>query len=200
MVHDILKNDLAAGVLPCGRFGANAAWLRLAVLAHNVMTALKRLALSPELLLARPKRLRFLIFNTAGRLMHHARQTVLRSAARRERLAEWIAALGVALGSGAELKEEALSMDWRGVFERAWSEKANYASHANLKRQARLPAACDTQESSPATPRRLPNAALTARGHVSPAPRAAIDGLGSRRSPLKSAVFTYHGCARTVFT
>jgi hypothetical protein len=95
MVQDILKNDLAAGVLPCGRFGANAAWLRLAVLAHNVMTALKRLALPPELLSARPKRLRFLIFNTAGRLVHHARQTVLRLAARQERLAEWIAAMGL---------------------------------------------------------------------------------------------------------
>ena len=95
LVHDILKNDLAAGVLPCGRFGANAAWLRLAVLAHNVLTALKRLALPPELLAARPKRLRFLIFNTAGRLVHHARQTILRLAARRERLAEWIEARGL---------------------------------------------------------------------------------------------------------
>jgi hypothetical protein len=93
IVHDVLKNELAAGVLPCGRFGANAAWLRLAVLAHNVMTALKRLALPPELLSARPKRLRFLIFNTAGRLVHHARQTVLRWAAVRERLAEWIEAM-----------------------------------------------------------------------------------------------------------
>ena len=26
-VHDVLKNELAAGVLPCSRFGANAAWL-----------------------------------------------------------------------------------------------------------------------------------------------------------------------------
>jgi len=93
IVHDVLKNELAAGVLPCGRFGANAAWLRLAVLAHNVMTALKRLALPPELLSARPKRLRFLIFNTAGRLVHHARQTVLRLAAARERLVEWIEAM-----------------------------------------------------------------------------------------------------------
>ena len=94
MVHDILKNDWAAGVLPCGCFGAHAAWLHLAVLAHNVMTALKRLELPPELLSSRPKRLRFLIFNTAGRLVHHARQTVLRWAARPERLAEWIDALG----------------------------------------------------------------------------------------------------------
>jgi hypothetical protein len=28
MIQDILKNELAAGVLPCGRFGVNAAWLR----------------------------------------------------------------------------------------------------------------------------------------------------------------------------
>ena len=88
-VHDVLKNELAAGVLPCGRFGANAAWLRLAVLTHNVLTALKRLALPPELLAARPKRLRFLFFHTAGRLVHHARQLILRLATAAERLAMW---------------------------------------------------------------------------------------------------------------
>jgi len=76
--HDVLKNELAAGVMPCGRFGANAAWLRLAVLTYNVMSALKRLALPPELLTARPKRLRFLIFNTAGRILHHARRVICR--------------------------------------------------------------------------------------------------------------------------
>src|SRR3990170_1688375 len=75
-VHDILKNELAAGVLPCGRFGANAAWLRLAVLTHNVLVALKRLALPAELLAARPKRLRFLIFQTAGRMGHPARRAL----------------------------------------------------------------------------------------------------------------------------
>jgi hypothetical protein len=63
-VHDVVKNELAGGVMPCKYFGANAAWLRLAVIAHNVMTALKRLALPADLLTARPKRLRFLIFNT----------------------------------------------------------------------------------------------------------------------------------------
>lgn len=51
-MHDVLKNELSAGVLPCGRFGANAAWLRLAILTHNVLTALKRLALPVELLQA----------------------------------------------------------------------------------------------------------------------------------------------------
>lgn len=79
-VHDVMKNDLAAGVLPSKYFGANAAWLRLAVISYNVLTALKRLALPAELLSARPKRLRFLIFQTAGRLVQHARQLRLRLA------------------------------------------------------------------------------------------------------------------------
>ena len=92
-VHDVLKNELAAGVLPCGRFGANAAWLRMAILTHNVLTALKRLALPAELLPARPKRLRFLIFHTAGRLAHHARKIVLRLCTRAERLASWLGAM-----------------------------------------------------------------------------------------------------------
>jgi hypothetical protein len=32
--HDVLKNELAGGVLPCGRYGANAAWFRLAVITY----------------------------------------------------------------------------------------------------------------------------------------------------------------------
>ena len=91
--HDVLKNELSAGVLPCGRCGANAAWLRLAILTCNVLTALKRLALPAELLQARPKRLRFLFFNMAGRLVHHARKTLLRLAMSVERLAEFPEAL-----------------------------------------------------------------------------------------------------------
>ena len=81
----VLKNELAAGLLPCGRFGANPAWLRLAVLTHNLITALKRMALPEEYRAARPKRLRFLIFNTAGRILHHARRTFGRIAGSRGR-------------------------------------------------------------------------------------------------------------------
>jgi hypothetical protein len=58
----VLKNELAAGVMPCGRLGANAAWLQFAVMTHNVLTALKRLALPEKWLTARPKRMRFQIF------------------------------------------------------------------------------------------------------------------------------------------
>jgi len=89
IVNDVLKNELAGGVLPCGRFGANAAWFRLAVISHNVLTALKRLAMKPEMLTARPKRLRFLFFNTPGKLVHHARKLVLRLRAAAMRLVDW---------------------------------------------------------------------------------------------------------------
>ena len=92
LVHDVLKNELAAGILPCGRFGANAAWLRLAVITHNVLTALKRLALPAEYLSARPKRLRFLFLNLAGRVVHHARSIQLRVSAMLERIADMVQA------------------------------------------------------------------------------------------------------------
>jgi len=92
-VHDVWKNELAAGVMPSQYFGRNAAWLRLAVIAHNVRTALKRLALPAELLTARPQRLRFLIFNTPGRLVPHARRLVLRLATAAAQLAGWLEAL-----------------------------------------------------------------------------------------------------------
>lgn len=92
-LHDVVKNELAAGVLPCGRFGANAAWLRLALLTHNVLTALKRLALPAELWRARPKRLRFLIFHTPGKMIRHARRQMLRLARAWGRFGNWQGAL-----------------------------------------------------------------------------------------------------------
>jgi hypothetical protein len=87
--HDVIKNQLAGGTMPSKYFGANAAWLRLAVLTFNVLTALKRLALPPELLAARPKRLRFLIFTAPGKLVHHARRTLLRLTRAWNRFGNW---------------------------------------------------------------------------------------------------------------
>jgi hypothetical protein len=91
-LHDVLKNELAAGVMPCGRFGATAAWLRLAVMTHNVLTGLKRVALKPEYLRARPKRLRFQIFCSPGTLVHHARQLRVRVGRLVQELRDWAAA------------------------------------------------------------------------------------------------------------
>ena len=90
--HDIVKNELGGGVLPSKYFGVNAAWMRIALLSHNVLVALKRIALPPELLTARPKRLRFQIFMQAGRLVSHARTLTLRLRLGLDRLAELVAA------------------------------------------------------------------------------------------------------------
>ncbi|MGC9223646.1 MAG: hypothetical protein ACP5E2_06955 [Terracidiphilus sp.] len=61
----------------------------MAVITYNVLTALKRIALPAELLRARPKRLRFLVLNTAGRLVRHARKTLLWLASLVARIALW---------------------------------------------------------------------------------------------------------------
>jgi hypothetical protein len=77
-VHDLLKNELAAGVYPSDKFGANAAWLRLQVLTCNLLELLKATALAPEYRRARPKRLRFAIFTQFGRVVRHAREQFVR--------------------------------------------------------------------------------------------------------------------------
>ncbi|MCE5308244.1 MAG: hypothetical protein LLG20_11445 [Acidobacteriales bacterium] len=74
--------------MPCARFGSNAAWLRLTVMTHNVLTGLKRVALKPEYLRARPKRLRFQIFCSPGKLIHHARRLLARVARKLTELME----------------------------------------------------------------------------------------------------------------
>jgi hypothetical protein len=93
--HHVLTNELAAEALPSQKFAANAAWFRLNVLLANLLAAFKRIALPEELHTARPKRLRFLGFQTGlgathgnprmllngiGRVVRHARATVLRLA------------------------------------------------------------------------------------------------------------------------
>jgi hypothetical protein len=76
--HHVLTNELAAEALPSRLFGANAAWFRLNVLLYNLLSAFKRVALPEELHDARPKRLRFVLLNGVGKVVRHARETVLR--------------------------------------------------------------------------------------------------------------------------
>jgi hypothetical protein len=92
LVHDVTKNEIAAAVPPCGRFGANAAWYRLSLLTYNVLSAMKWLALPPSMETARPKRMRFSLFSIAGRILSHAGQLVLRIGRQAEALAGLIAA------------------------------------------------------------------------------------------------------------
>ncbi|MFA5810591.1 MAG: IS1380 family transposase [Thermoleophilia bacterium] len=78
--HDILKNELGAGVYPSGKHGANAAWLRIQVITHNLLELLKKVALPEEYATAKPKRLRFALFTQFGQLVRHAGQVLLRTA------------------------------------------------------------------------------------------------------------------------
>ena len=82
----MLTNELAAAALPSQKFAANAAWFRLNVMLYNLLSAFKRVALPEALHSARPKRLRFLLLNGVGKVVRHARETVLRlvGAARRQ--------------------------------------------------------------------------------------------------------------------
>ena len=78
--HDVLMNELAGWCLPSQKFGANAAWLRMNVLLYNLLSAFKRVGLPEEMHDARPKRLRFLVLNSVGKVVRHARETLLRCA------------------------------------------------------------------------------------------------------------------------
>ncbi len=77
-VHDETKNGLGGGILPCGEFGANAAWFRLNVLTYNVLSMLRHRGLPPEFANAKVKRLRFALFNALATLTTHARQMFAR--------------------------------------------------------------------------------------------------------------------------
>ena len=76
-VHGVLKEDLAGGRMPSGLFGANAAWWAIAVLAFNLNSAMKRLALGGQWVRRRMKALRFGIICLPGRVVSHARRLVI---------------------------------------------------------------------------------------------------------------------------
>jgi hypothetical protein len=79
-VHDVLKNDLAGGLLPSKRFFVNATWWRLNLLAYNVFSVMKRKALPLSWWPVRLKALRFHLLCIAGRVIEHGRRLFLKIA------------------------------------------------------------------------------------------------------------------------
>ncbi len=76
-VHAVLKSDLAAGMMPSGRFGANAAWLWLSALALNTMALARRAAYGQEWRWTRMKRIRAVWIHLVARVVRHGRQVTL---------------------------------------------------------------------------------------------------------------------------
>jgi Transposase DDE domain group 1 len=78
-VEDRIKTLKATGAshLPFHAFDANAAWLELALAAHDIMVWTQLLCLDGEHQVCEPKRLRYRILHVAGQLTHHARRVTL---------------------------------------------------------------------------------------------------------------------------
>jgi hypothetical protein len=76
--HAILKEDLPGGKLPSGKFGENAAWWWVTVIAFNLNSAMKKLALGASWAAKRMKAIRFSVINLPGRIVEHARQLIIR--------------------------------------------------------------------------------------------------------------------------
>jgi hypothetical protein len=77
-VHDRIKNDLAGSVMPCGEFGANAAWWRINCMAWNLVRALQIHALPNEYKNCHMKKLRLWLINIAGRVIATGRRVILK--------------------------------------------------------------------------------------------------------------------------
>jgi hypothetical protein len=77
-MHSVMKSDLAGGQFPSAQFGANAAWWQIMILAFNLNSLMKHLALPESWGSKRLKALRFGLINQAGRVVQHARQLLIR--------------------------------------------------------------------------------------------------------------------------
>ena len=79
-VEDHIRNDKDTGLskLPFCDFQMNQVWLALVLIAHDLITWVKTLLLTGELAKAEPKRLRYRLLHTAGRLAFHGRRARLR--------------------------------------------------------------------------------------------------------------------------
>ena len=78
-VHAVLKSDLAAGMMPSGRFGANAAWLWLSALALvlNATALVRRAAYGQEWHWVRMKRIRAVWIHLVARVVRHGCQVTV---------------------------------------------------------------------------------------------------------------------------
>jgi hypothetical protein len=78
--HAVMKSDLSGGTFPSGKFGANAAWWGMMVLAYNLHAAMRLLALPEGMKNKRLKGIRFALIDVPGRVVNHSRQLFVKLA------------------------------------------------------------------------------------------------------------------------
>jgi hypothetical protein len=77
-VHSRQKSDLAGGRFPSGKFGANAAWWQIVLLAFNLNALMQRHVLPKAFRKSRLKTLRFHLIALPGCVIQHARKWVVK--------------------------------------------------------------------------------------------------------------------------
>jgi len=97
----VMKSDLAGGTLPSGKFGADAAWWQIMVLAYNLHQAMRLLAMPGPISKKRLKAIRFALIDVPARVVEHSRQLFVRLARGHPAL-EW---LGQMRGAVRELAQ-----------------------------------------------------------------------------------------------
>ena len=86
-VHDEVKNGLGGGHLPSAHFNLNAAWFKLALMAYNVVSAIRRLALGAKERTVRLKQFRLLVVQLGRRMSRFQCTLRLRFCAAKEAIA-----------------------------------------------------------------------------------------------------------------
>ncbi len=76
--HSVMKEDLAGGKLPSDDFGENAAWWWIMILAMNLNSSMKQLALGKSWVPKRMKAIRFSFINIPGRIVERSRELIIR--------------------------------------------------------------------------------------------------------------------------
>ncbi|MFZ4441602.1 MAG: IS1380 family transposase [Syntrophales bacterium] len=76
--HSVMKEDLAGGKLPSDDFGENAAWWWIMILAMNLNSSMKQLALGKSWTSKRMKAIRFSFINIPGRIVERSRELIIR--------------------------------------------------------------------------------------------------------------------------
>ena len=76
--HSVMKEDLAGGKLPSDDFGENAAWWWIMILAMNLNSIMKQVALGKSWAPKRMKAIRFSFINIPGRIVERSRELIIR--------------------------------------------------------------------------------------------------------------------------